>query len=86
VDLFDTGASTPTLQQLRQYDIVFAFSNNAWNNAIAMGNVLADYEDDGGVVAVGNYAWANDGGWLLQGRWMTGGYSPYNSTGQANFS
>ena len=86
VDLFDAGAATPTLQQLQQYDIVFTFSNNIWNDAVAMGNVLADYEDAGGVVVVGNHAWANDGGWLLQGRWMTGGYSPYNATGQFNFS
>ena len=45
VDLFDAGAATPTLQQLQQYDIVFTFSNNIWNDAVAMGNVLADYED-----------------------------------------
>jgi hypothetical protein len=86
VDLFDAGATIPTLQQLQQYDIVFTFSNNIWHDAVAMGNVLADYEDAGGVVVVGNHAWANDGGWLLQGRWMTGGYSPYNPTGQFNFS
>ena len=86
VDLFDAGAAIPTLQQLQQYDIVFTFSNNIWHDAVAMGNVLADYEDAGGVVVVGNHAWANDGGWLLQGRWMTGGYSPYNPTGQFNFS
>ena len=86
VDLFDTGAATPTLQQLQQYDIVFTFSNNIWNHTVAMGSVLADYEDAGGVVVVGNHAWANDGGWLLQGRWMTGGYSPFNPTGQFNFS
>ena len=60
--------------------------NNVWADSVAMGNVLADYEDGGGVVVVGNHAWANDGGWLLQGRWMTGGYSPYDSTGQFNFS
>ena len=86
VDLFDAGAAVPTLQQLQQYDVVFTFSNNIWHDAVAMGNVLADYEDAGGVVVVGNHAWANDGGWLLQGRWMTGGYSPYNPTGQFNFS
>src|SRR4029079_13638587 len=86
VDLFDAGAAAPTLQQLQQYDIVFTFSNNVWQDAVAMGNVLADYEDQGGVVVVGNHAFANDGGWLLQGRWMTGGYRPFASTGQFNFS
>jgi len=86
VDYFDAFFGTPTLQQLQQYDIVFAFSNNVWNDPVAMGNVLADYEDVGGVVAVGTFAWDNNGGWLLQGTWVTGGYSPYNSTNQQNFT
>ena len=86
VDYFDAFFGTPTLQQLQQYDIVVAFSNNVWNDPVAMGNVLADYEDVGGVVAVGTFAWDSNGGWLLQGRWVTGGYSPYNSTNQQNFT
>jgi len=86
VDLFDAFSGTPTLAQLQQYNIVFAFSNNFWNDAVAMGNVLADYEDAGGVVVVGTFAWDNRGGWNLAGRWMTGGYTPYNSTSQTNFS
>jgi hypothetical protein len=59
VDLFDAFNGTPTLQQLQQYDIVFAFSNNIWNDPVAMGNVLADYEDGGGVVVVGSLSWSN---------------------------
>ena len=82
VDLFDAANFTPTLQQLQQYDIVFAYSGNPWNDPVAMGNVLADYEDGGGVVIVGTFAWDNRGTWNLAGRWMTGGYTPYNSTSQ----
>src|SRR5262245_46748797 len=82
VDLFDAYSSTPTLAQLQQYDIVFAFSSYPWNDAVAMGNVLADYEDGGGVVVVGNSAWWDTGPWKLAGRWMTGGYSPYNPSSQ----
>ena len=41
VDLFDAFNGTPTLQHLQQYDIVFTFSNNVWNDPVAMGNVLA---------------------------------------------
>jgi hypothetical protein len=85
VDLFDAASGTPTLQQLQQYNIVFAFSNSAWNNAVGMGNVLADYQDGGGVVVVGTFAWDVTGG-LLQGRWITGGYSPYNPTDLSTFS
>jgi hypothetical protein len=86
VDLFDAFSGTPTLALLEQYDIVYAFSNNAWNDAVAMGDVLADYQDGGGVVVVGTFAWDNRGGWLLQGRWVTGGYSPYNSTSTTLFT
>jgi N-acetylneuraminic acid mutarotase len=85
-DLFDAFSGTPTLAQLQQYNIVYAFSNNGWNNAVAMGNVLADYEDGGGVVVVSTFAFDNRGSWLLQGRWVTDGYTPYNSTSTINFS
>ncbi len=86
VDLFDAFSGTPTLQQLQQYNIVYAFSNNGWNDAFAMGNVLADYQDGGGVVVVGTFAWDNRGPWLLGGRWVTGGYSPFSSSSTTNFS
>src|SRR5207248_1697607 len=86
VDYFDAFSGTPTLTQLEQYNIVYAFSNNGWNDATAMGNVLADYEDAGGEVVVSTFAYDNRGPWLLAGRWVTGGYTPYNSTSQTNFS
>ena len=56
VDLFDAYSSTPTLAQLQQYDIVFAYSAYPWSDPVAMGNVLADYEDGGGVAVVGTCA------------------------------
>jgi hypothetical protein len=86
VDLFDASAGTPTLGQLEQYQEVVAFSNNAWSDATAMGNVLADYQDAGGVVVVTTFAFDNRGGWLLGGRWVTGGYTPFNSTNVVDFT
>ena len=86
-DLFDAASGTPTLAQLEQYNIVFAFSNNGWSDATGMGNVLADYQDSGtGTVVVGTFAYDNRGPWLLAGRWVTGGYTPFNSTANTNFS
>ena len=71
--LFDGFSGTPTLAQLEQYDIVVAFSNNAYNDAVAMGNVLADYADAGGIVVGLAFDWS--GSPLgLDGRWITGGY------------
>ena len=45
VDYFDAQAGTPTLAQLQPYNIVVAFSNSPYADAVAMGNVLADYAD-----------------------------------------
>jgi hypothetical protein len=85
-DLFDAFNGTPTLAQLQQYSIVFAFSNNGWNDATGMGNVLADYQDGGGEVVVGTFAYDSRGPWLLAGRWVTGGYTPLNASANTNFS
>ena len=72
VDLFDAFSGTPTLAQLEQYDIVVAFSNTAYSDAVAMGNVLADYADTGGIVVGLNFNWFGSP-FGLAGRWMTGG-------------
>ena len=61
VDLFDAFSGTPPLEQLLEYKIVFAFSNNRWANATAMGDVLADYEDAGGVAVVTTFSWDSRG-------------------------
>ena len=84
--IFDAANGTPTLAQLQAYNEVFAFSNNGWNNATGMGDVLADYEDAGGIVVVGTFAYDNRGPWLLAGRWMTGGYTAFNPSAVTNFS
>jgi len=84
VDLFDAFAGTPTLVQLQQYNIVVAFSNNAYNDAVGMGNVLADYADTGGIVVGLNFDWFGPP-FGLDGRWITGGYTPFN-TGPTNFT
>src|SRR5206468_2538263 len=73
VDLFDAFSGTPTLAQLTPYNIVVAFSNNAYNDATAMGNVLADYADTGGIVVGLNFDWFGPP-FGLAGRWITGGH------------
>lgn len=78
VDLFDAGAGTPTLAQLQPYDVVVSFSNTAYSNATAMGDVLANYADTGGVVVGFNFNW-HVSPFGLTGRWITGGYTPFNA-------
>src|SRR4051794_4030058 len=43
VDAFLVASTTPTLAELLAYDSVLAYSDNGFSNAIAMGDVLADY-------------------------------------------
>ena len=84
VDLFDAFSGTPTLAQLQQYNIVVPFSNNVYADPVGMGNVLADYADTGGVVVGLNFDWFGPP-FGLDGRWMTGGYTPFN-IGPTNFT
>src|SRR5439155_15581521 len=65
-------------------NIVVAFSNNSYNDVTAMGNVLADYADTGGIVVGLNFDWFGPP-FGLAGRWITGGYTPFN-TGPTNFT
>jgi hypothetical protein len=78
VDLFDARSSTPTLAQLQGYDIVVVFSNYPFFDPITLGNNLADYQDGGGVVVANFGSFYGAGNYGIQGRWQTGGYSPYN--------
>ena len=78
VDLFDARVATPTLAQLSSYDVVVAFSNTAYADPTAMGDVLADYADTGGLVVGFNFNW-HAAPFNLAGRWITGGYTPFNA-------
>lgn len=77
VDRFDAATATPTDAQLDQYDMVVTDSDCAgFDDPVAIGNNLADYVDQGGVVV--EYAYGMESGPdEIQGRWVSGGYSPY---------
>ena len=85
VDSFDAEFATPTLAQLQPYNIVVSFSNSTYSDPVAMGNVLADYADGGGIVVAFNFDWFGPP-FGLEGRWQTGGYSPFVEGGPINFS
>ncbi len=73
----------PTLAQLRAYQSVLVYSDSGFNNNTNMGNVLADYADQGGGVALATFVFWNSGGLSIQGRLVTGGYLPFTTGGQA---
>lgn len=80
VTRFDARYGTPSLEQLSNYDVVLSWGNYPYYDAVAMGNVLADYVDAGGkVINLQFDLWG-----ALQGRFMdenytamTAGYVPY---------
>ena len=76
VDQFDARFNTPTLSELQQYDVVYAFSNDPYADGVSLGNNLADYQDGGGVVVAG-YASFFGPPLSIEGRWHSDGYSPY---------
>ena len=61
VDAYLASNSTPTLAQLLAYDAVFVYSDTSFSNPIAMGDVLADYMDQGRGVVIATFAF-NDSG------------------------
>jgi hypothetical protein len=72
---FNPNGGTPSLATLQQWDAVLVWSNDSFDDAVALGNVLADYVDAGGGVVVSVFAnTSTNTARFLQGRWQTGDY------------
>ena len=85
VTFFDGTIGTPTLTQLQQYDIVFAFSNCAWQDPTTLGNNLDAYITGGGVVVAANFDWYATGLQSIGGAWIAND-SPFNDNASTNFT
>lgn len=73
VDIVSAIGSTPTLEQLLQYDALLVYTNSTPTSNVALGNVLADYVDAGGGVVVAVFANSTlTTGRNLDGRWQSG--------------
>lgn len=78
VDFVNGAQGTPSAAELEPYDVVVAIGDCTWLDAKATGNALAAYQDAGGVVVGVTFDWQEvEGGYTLEGRWIEGGYSPY---------
>ena len=69
-DFVDARNSTPTLNDLQDYDVVLVWSNYTFNNNVALGDVLADYVESGGAVVTANFCHFQSG-YQLAGRYMS---------------
>jgi hypothetical protein len=79
VDLFFAGVedSVPTLNQLLTYGAVLVYSDTGFYDSTALGNLLADYVEGGGGVALCTFALDQDPGTALGGRFRSGAYLPF---------
>lgn len=79
VDFFNATTGTPSLATLSSYDSVLVYSNSIPFNAVALGDVMADYVDSGGKLTISTYLFSSP--WAIQGRITTSGYLPLTNLG-----
>ncbi|MEM7315457.1 MAG: PEP-CTERM sorting domain-containing protein [Planctomycetota bacterium] len=79
VDIISTtrfGTGTPSLDQLLQYDSIIHWSNDSNEDSISLGNVFADYVDEGrGLVQAVFANTSTNSDRYLRGRWIEGDYN-----------
>jgi N-acetylneuraminic acid mutarotase len=78
VDLYEAMYGTPTADLLQNYDVVVAWSNYAYANPADLGNELADYVDNGGVVVELAFNFYDSTGNHPTGRWQSGDYPAFS--------
>ena len=82
IDASNAALFTPPLADLLPYDVVVTWSNEYYDDPVAMGDVLADYVDAGGKVVnlVGSFGtW----GGQMAGRFMAEDYTAMDGAGLA---
>jgi hypothetical protein len=77
-DIFDACVATPALAALTPYDMAVSMDNSGYEDPVAIGNVLADYVDAGGLLF--QYAYDTEDGLAPQGR-LAEGDTPHSSRG-----
>ena len=75
-DEFNAHIATPELDLMLDYDIVLVSSNNYLDDPVLLGNRLAQYVDEGGMVCLMNSSLSFGGGWGLEGNIILPEYSP----------
>ena len=85
VTTVNVSALTPKLEELKAFDAVIVYSNYAYWDNQALGDVMAEYAElGGGVVTMNgeNILFANSENWSLGGKWRSEGYSLFKIESQ----
>lgn len=77
VSTLDADSDELTPEILLDFATVIVSNNGPWTDAVAVGDVLADYVDAGGKVIITSPVFYNSD-WALAGRFVTDGYMPLN--------
>ncbi len=72
---YDAQYGTPGLGLLDSFPVVMTWSNYTYNDAVAMGDVLADYVDGGGKALATMFSIGTHG-WAIEGRFADQDYGP----------
>jgi hypothetical protein len=67
--------ATPTLAELQAYTAVLVYTEVPLNDAVGLGNVLADYVDAGGTVVMATFG-LTDNALGIRGRFLADNYLP----------
>lgn len=78
----DAFLGQPTLDDLTDYDAVLAYHTGFTNDPVAFGDILADYADQGGGVAIAVFG--IDFSFGFAGRLLSAGYSPFTTASPAS--
>jgi len=83
VSIMNVQDTTPTLSQLQTYDSVMIYGERQYQDATALGNVMADYVDSGGgVVCMMFEVGRGIQQYMMQGRWSSEEYYAIPRGGQ----
>lgn len=77
--VYNNEVSTPSLGELLHYDAVLAWTDGPAADPVGLGDVLADYVDAGGRVAIASFGLSNQSS--LLGRILTSAYTPLAPVG-----
>lgn len=75
-DEFNAYTGTPELDMMLGYDIVLVSSDSWFDDNVLLGNRLAQYVDEGGMLCVMQATMSSGGAWALAGNIITPAYLP----------
>lgn len=79
VDVYEVSGATPDADDLEGFDVIFTYSEVPFADPDALGDLLADFVDDGGGVVIAAHAFSS--AHAIGGRLVSDGYIPLTTDG-----